>query len=178
MAIRTSKNISKPLVDALERQNIRQDYMAHDLGMSKQTVSNSRNGSNTTPEKAVLFSKYLRDSKFNQQMAAAFFDAITVFDSQHWAKQFQNAPYATWVQLRHVEKRRMDIGEKVFDFGVKDRSEWTKQEADLAREWMIGLLKTTSLSLLMETQFADMAHYDLDSFIEHYNRLWGVHERK
>lgn len=178
MAMKTSQNISKVLGKAIDRQDIRQDWMAEDLGISKQSVSNSRNGEDTTPDRAVMISKYLEDPKFNSQMAAIYFDAISVFDPDKWAKKFRDAPFATWVQLRNVEKRRMEIGEKVFEFGVKDRSEWTKQETELAYEWMNGLLKTISLATLMASQFADMAHYDLDTLVEKFNRLWGGIERR
>lgn len=176
--IKTSHNISKPLSDAMSRQNIKGEFMADDLKMSAQNLSNARHDIDTTPDKAAMFSEYLADTKFNQQMAAIYFDAISVFDPDKWAKKFRDAPFATWVQLRNVEKRRMEIGEKVFDFGVKDRSEWTKEETELAYEWMNGLLKTISLATLMASQFADMAHYDLDILVEKFNRLWGGIERK
>lgn len=178
MAIRTSQDISDPLAAVFDRQHIQQNLIAHDLGMSKQNVSGAVNGDRTTPENAVKISRYMHDPKFNQQMAAIYFDAISVFDPDKWAKKFRDAPFATWVQLRHVEQHRMEIGEKVFDFGVKDRSEWTKEETELAYEWMNGLLKTISLATLMASQFADMAHYDLDSLVEKFNRLWGGVERK
>lgn len=174
MPIKTSRDISEPLDNAMKRQNIQQTYMADDLGVSKQNVSNARHGFDTTPEKAMWFSQYLGDSKFNQQMAAVYFDAVSMFDANQWAEKFRDSPYATWVQLRAVEKHRMGIGEDVFEFGVKDRSEWTDAEHKMAYEWMIGLLKTISLASLMATQFSDMAHYDLDNFIKKFNRIWGA----
>ena len=62
--------------------------MAKDLKTSKQDISNHSHAIDTAPAKAVEYATYLHDPKFNQQMAAIYFEAISMFDPSKWAKQF------------------------------------------------------------------------------------------
>ena len=171
--IKTTRNISKPLWQAIKDNQVGVNEMAEDLKTSKQNISNHSHGIDTTPAKAVEYATYLHDPKFNQQMAAIYFEAISMFDPSKWAKQFQNDPYATWYQLREVETKRLAMGNEVFDFVVNDRSTWTDHQKQLAKQWMIGLLKTISLSLLLGNQFSDVAHYDLDNMQKTFNSEFG-----
>ena len=171
--IKTSRNIGKFLKAAMKRDEVDEGYMADDLGVTRPSIANHTGKYNAPIDMAAKYSTYLHDSKFNQQMAAVYFDAISMFDPSKWAKQFQNDPYATWYQLREVETKRLAMGNEVFDFVVNDRSTWTDHQKQLAKQWMIGLLKTISLSLLLGNQFSDVAHYDLDNMQKTFNSEFG-----
>lgn len=171
--IKTSRNIRQPLATAVKRNEIDAACMAHDLKISPQSLNDHVKRTDAPAKNAVEYSTYLHDSKFNQQMAAIYFDAISMFDPSKWAKKFQNAPYATWVQLRIIEQRRLKMGEQVFEFAINDRSTWTKAQNKLAYQWMIDLLKTISLSSLMAKQFSDYADYDLIDLKKKFNEKYG-----
>lgn len=171
--IKTTRNISKPLWQAIKDNQVGVNEMADDLKTSKQNISNHSHGIDTTPAKAVQYSTYLHDSRFNQQMAAIYFDAISMFDPSKWAEKFQDAPYATWFQLRSIENKRLGMGEEVFEFAVNDRKTWTPKQNQMAHEWMIDLLKTISLSSLMAQQFSEVAHYDLVDWSKNFNEKFG-----
>lgn len=171
--IKTTRNISKPLWQAIKDNQVGVNEMAEDLKTSKQNISNHSHGIDTTPAKAVEYATYLHDSKFNQQMAAIYFEAISMFDPSKWAKQFQNAPYATWFQLREIEKKRIAMGEDVFAFAVNDHHKWTAEQKHLAHDWMIDLLKTISLSTLMAKQFSEVADYDMVDWTKQFNQEFG-----
>ena len=175
--IKTTRNISKPLWQAIKDNQVGVNEMAEDLKTSKQNISNHSHGINTTPAKAVEYATYLHDPKFNQQMAAIYFEAISMFDPSKWAKQFQNAPCATWVQLRDVEEHRMELGDKVMEFVVNDRKDWTAEQQQMAQDWMTGLLKTISLSSLMAKQFSEVAHYDLIGKEQDFNSKYAGIEK-
>lgn len=171
--IKTSRNIHKPLATAIKRGDVKAVYMAHDLKISPQSLSDHVKRTDAPVKNAVEYSTYLHDSKFNQQMAAIYFDAISMFDPNEWAQQFHNAPYATWFQLRDIEQERLDIGEKVFKFVVHDRRKWTDVQKELAHTWMIDLLKTISLATLMAQQFSEVANYDLVNLSKDFNQKFG-----
>ena len=171
--IKTTRNISKPLWQAIKDNQVGVNEMAEDLKTSKQNISNHSHGIDTTPSKAVEYATYLHDPKFNQQMAAIYFEAISMFDPSKWAKQFQNAPYATWFQLREIEKKRIAMGEDVFAFAVNDHHKWTAEQKRLAHDWMIDLLKTISLSTLMAKQFSEVADYDMVDWSKQFNQEFG-----
>ncbi|MCT2899351.1 hypothetical protein EFM54_10230 [Lentilactobacillus buchneri] len=171
--IKTTRNISKPLWQAIKDNQVGVNEMAEDLKTSKQNISNHSHGIETTPANAVEYATYLHDPKFNQQMAAIYFEAISMFDPSKWAKQFQNAPYATWFQLREIEKKRIAMGEDVFAFAVNDHHKWTAEQKHLAHDWMIDLLKTISLSTLMAKQFSEVADYDMVDWSKQFNQEFG-----
>ena len=97
--IKTSRNIRQPLATAVKRNEIDAACMAHDLKISPQSLNDHVKRTDAPAKNAVEYATYLHDPKFNQQMAAIYFEAISMFDPSKWAKQFQNAPYATWFQL-------------------------------------------------------------------------------
>lgn len=171
--IKTSRNIRQPLATAVKRNEIDAACMAHDLKISPQSLNDHVKRTDAPAKNAVEYSTYLHDSKFNQQMAAIYFDAISMFDPSKWAEKFQDAPYATWFQLRSIEKKRLGMGEEVFEFAVNDRKTWTPKQNQMAHEWMIDLLKTISLSSLIAKQFSEVAHYDLVGWSKNFNEKFG-----
>ncbi|MEY2374563.1 hypothetical protein AB3X83_04790 [Lentilactobacillus buchneri] len=171
--IKTSHNIGKFLKSALKRDQIDEGAMADDLGVTRPSIANHTGKYNAPIDMAAKYSTYLHDSKFNQQMAAVYFDAISMFDPSKWAKQFQNAPYATWFQLREIEKKRIAMGEDVFAFAVNDHHKWTAEQKHLAHDWMINLLKTISLSTFMAKQFSEVADYDMVDWSKQFNQEFG-----
>lgn len=175
--IKTSRNIRTFLRDAMKHNQIKDTYMAHDLKLTNQSVSNHMHGYDTPADKAVKYSTYIHDPEFSQQMAAVYFYAISMFDSSKWAKQFHDAPCATWVQLRDVEEHRMELGDKVMEFVVNDRKDWTAEQQQMAQDWMTGLLKTISLSSLMAKQFSEVAHYDLIDKEQDFNSKYAGIEK-
>ncbi len=170
---KTSRKIGKPFHVALKRDEVNRDDMAEDLKTTKQTISHHATDFDCPPDMAVKYSEYLHDPKFNQQMAAIYFDAISMFNPNQWAKQFQNAPYATWVQLRHVEEKRLKMGSEVMDFACDGTNTWTDEQRKMAHDWMIDLLKTISLSSLMAYQFSEVANLDLVNMSKSFNKQFG-----
>ena len=171
--IKTSRNIRQPLATAVKRNEIDAACMAHDLKISPQSLNDHVKRTDAPAKNAVEYATYLHDPKFNQQMAAIYFEAISMFDPSKWAKQFQNAPYATWFQLRKIEKKRIAMGEDVFAFAVNDHHKWTAEQKHLAHDWMIDLLKTISLSTLMAKQFSEVADYDMVDWSKQFNQEFG-----
>lgn len=175
--IKTSRNIRQPLATAVKRNEIDAACMAHDLKISPQSLNDHVKRTDAPAKNAVEYSTYLHDPEFSQQMAAVYFYAISMFDSSKWAKQFHDAPCATWVQLRDVEKHRMELGDKVMEFVVNDRKDWTAEQQQMAQDWMTDLLKTISLSSLMAKQFSEVAHYDLIDKEQDFNSKYAGIEK-
>lgn len=171
--MKTSRDIKKALNGAMKRQSIQSNLMASDLGVSPQILSNHRHVKDATPEKAVMYSQYLRDYKLNNELAAIYFDAVSMFDPNKWAVKFRDDSTMTWLQLKATETQRLALGDKVFEFAVNDPKEWTKDENAMAYEWVIGLLRMISLSSLLAHQFSEIAGYDLDKITNQVNKEWG-----
>jgi len=172
--IKTSRNIAGALKKAIWHNQVSQKYMAKDLRTTSPNISNQQTKKFDTPiDSAMQYSVYFNDPEFSQQMASIYFDAIAMFNPKEWADQFKQAPYAIWIKLRQIEKERLDRGNDVLGFAMEKREDWTPEQRKEALDWMVGLLKTISLASLMAKEFSEVAHYDLKSMEQDFNKEYG-----
>lgn len=171
--MKTSRDIRGAIDAAISHNRVFVKLMAKDTAQSPQTITNSRHTMDTTPDNAVRDSMYLRDSTFNSQMAAIYFEAIAMFDTKQWAAKFRDSPYATWWALRSVERKRLALGDEVGEFLKEPRADWSDEQNKEAIEFMTGLLKTISLSSLLAKQLEEVVENDLVKLIHEFNESQG-----
>ncbi|WP_204120209.1 hypothetical protein [Levilactobacillus wangkuiensis] len=171
--MKTSRNIRGALNSAIHRSHVFTNWMAKDTAQSPQTITNGRHTMDTTPDNAVRDSVYLRDSKFNSQLAAIFFESVAVFDTRQWSEKFRDSPYATWWALRSVEHKRLELGDEVDEFIKDPRSEWSDDQKKEITEFMTGLQKTISLASLLTEQVEEVTGIDLVKSNHKFNESYG-----
>lgn len=171
--MKTSRDIRGAIDEAISRNHIFVKLMAKDTAQSPQTITNSRHTMDTTADNAVRDSMYLRDTEFNSQMAAVFFDSIAMFSTNQWSEKFRDSPYATWWALRSVEHKRLELGDEVDEFIKGPRSKWSDDQKEELLEFITGLQKTISLASLLAKQIEDVTGIDLVKSNHEFNQEQG-----
>jgi len=168
---KTSRNIRDELNSAIQRLGISVKLMAEDTGQSPQLITNNRHTTDASPASAVRDADYLQDYQFSNQMAAVFFQAIQMFNTEDWAPQFRNAPFATLDAIDDQRKIVVDLRHKAKHF-MRDipYEEWSHDQKKTAENYTDSMVRLVSMVLLFIGQFEEVSHQDALKAVRNSNK--------
>lgn len=169
--IKTSRDIRIFFDNAMKRNDVSAKLMAEDTGQTAQGIANNRHTVDTTAANAVKDAAYLRDYRFSNQLAAAYFEAIQMFDTEDWSPKFRDEPFATLDAIDDQRATVIELRRQVKTF-MRDRprEKWTHDQCKKAELYSYERIKLISMELLFNGQFEDVSCQDMLKIVHEANK--------
>lgn len=161
--------LNGPLIEALDRQDLSNKYLALDSGTPQSTVSDHTKGKQPVNiAKAVDYAESLQDSRFNLEIAYIFFGTISAMTGD----KYQSNPLALDILQQKESNERKAKKDKALEILTLKDGQFDQEDKDILFDYAAEYLDEILVETTMLVSLLDLCEKTLVQAVDGRMTYW------